>query len=81
MTETGSAGQTSPSSETEIDLHSDDTVPGSRRRTGRGHIDSYGMGRVCEAPECTTELSRYNSSGACWLHDKQRFLLVAAWTR
>ena len=58
-----------------------DPGPGERRRTGHGHIDSYGEGRVCEAPECTTALSRYNSSGACWLHDKTRFLLVAAWTR
>jgi hypothetical protein len=58
-----------------------DPEPGERRRTGHGHIDSYGEGRTCEAPECTTALSRYNSSGACWLHDRTRFLLVAAWTR
>lgn len=58
-----------------------DPAPGERRRTGHGHIDSYGEGRTCEAPDCTTALSRYNSSGACWLHDKTRLLLVAAWTR
>ncbi len=51
------------------------------RRTGRGHVESYGRGRICEAPDCTTELSRYNSNTACWLHDKSRFLLVSAWTR
>lgn len=58
-----------------------DAGPGERRRTGHGHIDSYGEGRICEAPQCTTALSKYNATGACWLHDKTRFLLVAAWTR
>jgi len=43
---------------------------GQRRRTGKGHVDSYGHGRVCEAPGCATHLSRYNSGSACWLHDK-----------
>ncbi|HEV7863832.1 MAG TPA: hypothetical protein VGR20_14065 [Acidimicrobiia bacterium] len=66
----------------EVDVtDSDDNSPGQRRRTGRGHVDSYGEGRVCEAPECETELSRYNSSGACWLHDRTRFTLVSQWTR
>ena len=67
MATTGSAGH--------------DPVPGQKRRTGSGHIDSYGEGRVCEARGCSTELSRYNSSGSCWLHDKARILLVARWTR
>lgn len=48
----------------------DPEAAGQRRRTGKGHVDSYGPGRVCEAAGCTTKLSRYNSSSACWVHDK-----------
>jgi hypothetical protein len=53
--------------------------PGVRRRTGKDHVNSYGRGRVCEAPDCHTELSRYNATGSCWLHDKTRSLVVYAW--
>ena len=35
------------------------------RRTGKGHVLSYGEGRVCAAPGCTALLSRYNSSAYC----------------
>ena len=45
-----------------------DRAVGDRRRTGSGHIDSYGDGRVCRTPGCGTRLSRYNGSAVCWLH-------------
>jgi hypothetical protein len=69
---TGSAGQTTESSV---------PSPGQRRRTGRGHVDSFGEGRVCAAPGCTTELSRYNESSACWLHADSVMGSVARWAR
>jgi hypothetical protein len=56
-----------------------DPPAGAPRRTGKDHVDSYGRGRVCEAPGCRTELSRYNATGSCWLHDKARSLLVSTW--
>ena len=43
-------------------------LPGDRRRTGRGHVDSYGDDRVCQAPGCGTRLSRYNRAAVCWHH-------------
>jgi hypothetical protein len=69
---TGSAGPTTESSV---------PAPGQRRRTGRGHVDSFGEGRVCAAPDCTTELSRYNESSACWLHADSVMGSVARWAR
>lgn len=42
--------------------------PGERRRTGKGHVDSYGQDRVCAAPACETKLSRYNGLQTCWRH-------------
>ena len=56
-----------------------DPPPGARRRTGKDHVNSYGGGRVCEAPGCRTELSRYNATGTCWSHDKARSLLLSTW--
>jgi hypothetical protein len=47
---------------------SEETPAGERRRTGRGHIDSYGIGRVCGIASCRTRLSRYNSDTVCWMH-------------
>ncbi len=35
-------------------------------RTVEGH-------RVCEAPDCTTQLSRYNSRNRCWQHTEIAF--------
>ena len=58
----------------------DSGVAGQRRRTGKGHIDSYGHGRVCEVPGCTTKLSRYNPGNACGLHDNT-VLSTRRWTR
>ena len=55
-------------------------TPGQARRTGRGHIDSFGAGRVCAAPECVTELSRYNPGAVCSVHDRA-VLPVTHWTR
>ena len=70
MVMTGSASQP---------LIDPDTAPGERRRTGRGHIDSYGHGRVCEAAGCATQLSRYNPGITCWLHD-QTLVSASYWT-
>ena len=42
--------------------------PGERRRTGKGHVSSYGEDRVCGAPGCETALSRYNAAPTCWKH-------------
>lgn len=56
-----------------------DPPAGARRRTGKDHVNSYGLGRVCEAPGCKTELSRYNATGSCWVHEKVRSLLLSAW--
>lgn len=72
MVNTGLAGQalTDPATET----------PGERRRTGKGHIDSYGHGRVCEVSGCATRLSVYNSGNACWLHDSA-IVSASHWTR
>jgi hypothetical protein len=55
-------------------------TPGQRRRTGKGHIDSYGPGRVCDVSSCTTQLSRYNSGSTCSLHD-QTITSASHWTR
>ena len=55
--------------EVEVETKSSVPTPGERRRTGRGHVDSFGEGRVCAVPGCATALSRYNPNGACWLHD------------
>lgn len=70
MVMTGSAAQplSDPDMET-VGAQSSVLAPGERRRTGRGHVDSFGQGRVCAVPGCATELSRYNPNGACWLHD------------
>lgn len=35
----------------------------------RGQAASYGEGRVCATPDCTTQLSRYNRNDHCSLHD------------
>jgi hypothetical protein len=69
---TGSAGQvlTDPATE----------APAQRRRTGKGHIDSYGLDRVCEVSSCATQLSRYNAGSTCWLH-AQTMLSASYWTR
>ena len=44
------------------------TDPPVKRRTGRGHVDSYGEERTCLTPGCTTTLSRYNSGMVCAVH-------------
>ena len=55
-------------------------TPGQRRRTGKGHIDSYGPGRVCEVSSCATRLSRYNAGSTCWLHD-ETMTTTSHWTK
>lgn len=67
---------TGPAAETAANI----PAPGQARRTGRGHIDSFGQGRICAAPECITKLSRYNPSAVCALHD-QATVSVTHWTR
>jgi hypothetical protein len=52
----------------------------SLRRTGKGHIASYGLGRVCAVSGCATQLSRYNSGSVCWLHDMV-VMSTSHWTR
>jgi hypothetical protein len=42
--------------------------PGAARRAGRGQVLSYGTGRRCSEPSCTTVLSRYNEHPVCALH-------------
>jgi hypothetical protein len=49
-----------------------ETAPGVARRTGRGHVDSFGDGRTCSSPGCPTKLSRYNGSAVCAVHDGSR---------
>jgi hypothetical protein len=56
-------------------------VPGERRRTGKGHVDSYGQDRVCAAPECETQLSRYNAAPTCWRHRDFRVGFAERWCR
>jgi hypothetical protein len=41
---------------------------GVARRTGPGHIASYGEGRVCSVRGCSTHLSRYNDGALCSTH-------------
>ena len=43
-------------------------TPGAPRREGAGFVTSYGSGRACATPGCTTTLSRYNDSDRCTLH-------------
>ena len=42
------------------------TTPPSRRI--RGHVLTYGEGRVCAETDCPTWLSRYNSTPYCAAH-------------
>jgi hypothetical protein len=49
--------------------HAAPVAPGEKRRTGNGHVDSYGDDRVCDASGCATVLSRYNGRTLCWRHE------------
>ena len=64
----------------EVLIDPDIEAPGQRRRTGKGHVDSYGEGRVCAAAGCATQLSRYNAGSVCYLHDMV-VVSVSHWTR
>lgn len=46
----------------------DETKPVGRRKS-RGEVLSYGEGRTCAVPLCTTLLSRYNATSHCGAHD------------
>jgi hypothetical protein len=61
-------------------IEPDTEEAGQRRRTGKGHVDSYGLGRVCAVSGCATQLSRYNSGSVCWLHDMV-VMSTSHWTR
>jgi hypothetical protein len=37
-------------------------------RSTKGHIRSTPGSRVCAHDSCSTMLSRYNDTGACWVH-------------
>ena len=50
-------------------------VLGAPRKTGKGHLKSYGEGRLCAARDCSTMLSRYNSTWLCSVHEKAEALL------
>jgi hypothetical protein len=50
------------------------------RRT-RGHLTSYGEGRVCEVPDCETRLSRYNTAERCAAHDEHAAKTAGSSTR
>ena len=41
---------------------------GAPRREGQGFVTSYGNGRPCAEPGCTTTLSRYNNHDRCSVH-------------
>lgn len=43
-------------------------VSGERLVTWRRPATAHNTGRVCEAPDCTTVLSIYNSTNRCSLH-------------
>lgn len=49
--------------------------PGEGRRAGRGHVLSYGGGRICIVSGCPTILSIYNDGSSCsghrLMHDRQ----------
>jgi anti-anti-sigma regulatory factor len=45
---------------------------GVARRSGRGFVESFGEGRTCATPGCTTRLSQYNAGMVCGLHDQSR---------
>ena len=37
-------------------------------RSTKGHVRSTAGSRVCNDNTCSTVLSRYNDTGACWVH-------------
>ena len=81
MVVTGSAERIFVGPDTEaVETELRPPAPGERRRTGRGHIDSFGEGRICAVAGCSTALSRYNPSVACWLHDDS-VMPAARWAR
>jgi len=49
--------------------HVDPKEEARQRRRTRGHVASFGGGRVCSAADCDTQLSRYNDSETCSVHE------------
>ncbi|HYH27742.1 MAG TPA: hypothetical protein VEA19_03075 [Actinomycetota bacterium] len=41
--------------------------------TSRSSSKKAAAGRLCSAPDCSTILSTYNSSEACWVHATPTF--------
>ena len=56
---------------TEGESASKKPAAGIARRTGRGHVDSFGEDRLCAVRTCGTKLSRYNKNDVCSVHDKR----------
>ena len=44
------------------------TAASPPHRSTKGHIRSTAGARTCSDTGCTTVLSRYNDTGACWVH-------------
>jgi hypothetical protein len=68
-----SAAESTTESTTEVEPDRPPTATaavadGDPRRERRGSVTSYGTGRRCEIPGCTTVLSRYNDAARCWSH-------------
>jgi len=42
----------------------------TRVRSRKGQVNSYGDGRVCGWRGCATQLSRYNKTVLCSVHDR-----------
>jgi len=51
------------------DSHVDPKDEARQRRRTRGHVASFGGGRVCTAADCDTQLSRYNDTEKCSVHE------------
>jgi hypothetical protein len=53
---------------TEKDAQEQERRQRAEKRRTRGFNDSYVVGRVCSASDCTTVLSKYNEGPNCWKH-------------
>jgi hypothetical protein len=62
------ARQTDSSPRTRVEP---EETPAQARRRTRGHVTSFGEGRVCEVDGCSTRLSRYNDATKCWTHEQE----------
>jgi hypothetical protein len=49
------------------------TRRGEPLNRGRRSVAQHEAGRVCESPNCDTQLSIYNGSGQCSVHERSGF--------